>query len=334
MSAAIRPSHLLKTILPAAIALMIIAVTATAIAGERLNGLAAVVNGQVITRSEVNNEVMAQRVLLQQQYKTAEALRSKIEEIKSNVLDALIDRELILAEFAKNGGAIRAEFIDDRINTIIRERYKDDRQAFLKDLSRAGMSLKEFRTNQEKKLVASYMRGQQAQSVEPPTWSEIEKFYKDNQADFRADDFVKLRTLTIPKYSGSPNVTPAAQKKLGGDLRTQLVNGADFATLARTHSTDSAAEQGGDRGWLDKQSMNAEMATAAFSIEEGGISDIIESATSYTIMWVEARRNGKVTPLEEVRDAVEARVKAQKGKELERKWLDRLRRNAVIKRFD
>ena len=51
-------------------------------------------------------------------------------------------------------------------------------------------------------------------------------------------------------------------------------------------------------------------------------------------MWIEARRRGKVTPFEEVREAVENRVKAQKGIEIERKWLDRLRRNAVIKRFD
>jgi len=299
-----------------------------------LNGLAAVVNGKVVTRSDVQNEVMAQSQALFRQYgNDPTALKGKLEELKGDALDALIENELILSEFESAGGAIKAEFIDEKINTIIRKSYDGDRQAFLKALSQFGMTLKEFRAMEEKKLVANYMRSQQGAKVEPPTYTEIERFYNENLSEFRENDYVKLRTLTIPKFSGLEDVTPEAQRSLAEDLRGQLVSGADFSNLAKTHSTDGAASSGGDRGWIDRSAISKQMADIAFATAEGAVSEIVESPGAYTLLWVEARKAGQVTPLEEIRDSVEARVKAEKGREVEKKWLDRLRRNAVIKRY-
>lgn len=306
-----------------------------AIAAEPLNGLAAIVNGKVITRSDVENELIAQRQSIIKEYQgNPEGLKRKIKQLKAEALDALIDRELILSDFEELGGAIKPEFVENQINEIILKRYDNDREKFIADLSRAGLSLKTFRKMQEKKLIAQFMRGNQAKKVEPPTYQEITAYYQKHVSDFREDDFIKLRTLTIPKFTGNAQTSAEDQQKLAQDLHAQLAAGADFANLVKAHSTDSAADSGGDRGWVSPSDISKEIADAAFEVKSGNISEIIETPRAFTILWIEARKKGRQTPLEKLRDTVESRVKAQKGIELEKKWLDRLRRNAVIKKFD
>ena len=304
-------------------------------AAERLNGLAAVVNGKVITRSDVENELIAQRHSLVREYQDNPALlQQKISQLRKEALEALIDRELILDDFEELGGAIKPEFVENQVNEIILNRYDNNREAFIKDLSRAGLSLKAFRKLQEKKLIAQFMRGKHSNKIDPPTYQEIEAYYSNNMADFREDDLIKLRTLTIAKFTGNAKVSVEDQKKLAEDLYEQLTAGANFASLAKTHSTDGAAASGGDRGWLNPSDISKEIAAAASKVKSGDISEIIETPRAFTILWIEARKKGRQSPLSEVRETIESRVKAAKGIELEQKWLGRLRRNAVIKKFD
>lgn len=304
-------------------------------AAERLNGLAAVVNGKVITRSDVDNELIAQRQSLIKEYRNNPALlQQKITQLRAEALEALIDRELILSDFEELGGAIKPEFVENQINEIILKRYDNDRKAFITDLSRAGLSLKAFRELQEKKLIAQFMRGKHANKMDPPTFQEIDAYYRKHLTDFRENDLIKLRTLTIAKFAGNAQTTVDDQRKLAEDLHAQLSAGTDFAKLAEVHSTDSAAASGGDRGWVSPTDISKEIATAANKVKTGDISELIETPRAFTILWIEARRKGRQSPLEEVRETVENRVKAAKGMEQEEKWLDRLRRNAVIKKFD
>ncbi len=305
-----------------------------ALAAAPLNGIAAVVNGSVITKADVNNEVIAQRQSLIRNFgNNPTLLKEKVEQLRREALDALINRELILGAFEGLGGEIKPEFVENQINEIIRKSYDNNREKFIADLSRAGLSLKEFRALQMKKLIAQYMRGQQGQKVDLPTYQEIMAYYQKHLEDFKDDDLIKLRTLSISKFSGGASTSIEDQKNLAQDLHGQLLRGANFAKLAVAHSSDSAATKGGDRGWVTRSDISKEMANVAFKVKSGGISEIIETSGTFTILWVEARKGGTVSSLEEVRDTIENRVKAAKGIEIEKKWLDRLRRNAVIKEF-
>ncbi len=277
---------------------------------------------------------MAQRQSLINQYQGDPALlQRKLAQLRVEALDALIDRELILDDFAELGGAIKPEFVENQINEIIRNRYDNKREAFIKDLSQAGLSLKAFRNLQERKLIAQFMRGKQANKVDTPTLEEIEAYYREHKADFREANFIKLRTLTIAKFTGKTGTSVNDQKNLAEDLHAQLATGSNFADLAKAHSTDSAAADGGDRGWVSPSDISKEIAEAASEVKSGNISEIIETPQAYTILWIEARKGGRQSPLSEVRETVENRVKAAKGIEVEQQWLDRLRKNAVIKKF-
>jgi peptidyl-prolyl cis-trans isomerase SurA len=299
------------------------------------NGIAAVVNGKPIMRSEVRDAITAQEQMLRFRYREdPEGLAKEMVELKETALDSLIDRELILSEFAKMGGTIKPQYVEDDINTIVRESFKGDRDAFVTELAKTGMTMKKFRDLREKMIVVQVMRGRHGGDQPPPTPREVEDFYRKNIDKFRDKDMIKISTITIPKFTGDAGTSPEKQKKLAQEIRAKITGGADFGTLAKTYSQDSRAEGGGTWDWMERKQMKKSMADAAFALKNGGISQVIDEETSFIIIYCEAKKLGDATPLEKVRPDIERVIDQQKSKESLDKWLADLRRKAVIKKMD
>ena len=68
------------------------------------------------------------------------------------------------------------------------------------------------------------------------------------------------------------------------DLRTQVEGGADFAALAQEHSDCPSGAQGGDLGSFGRGQMVPEFEEAAFNMEVGGLSGVIETDFGYHII--------------------------------------------------
>lgn len=299
------------------------------------NGIAAVVNGKPIMRSEVRDAVTAQEQMLRFRYREdPEGLAKEMAELKSTALDSLIDRELILSEFGKMGGTIKPQYVEDDINSIIRESFKGDRDAFVTELAKTGMTMKKFRDLREKMIVVQVMRGRHGGDQPPPTPREVEDFYRKNIDKFRDKDMIKISTITVPKFTGDTDTSPEKQKKLAQEIRAKIAAGGDFASMAKTYSQDSRAEGGGAWDWMERKQMKKSMADAAFSLKNGGISQVLDEETSFIIIYCETKKLGDATPLEKIRPDIERVIDQQKSKEALDKWLADLRRKAVIKKMD
>lgn len=304
-----------------------------------VDGIAAVVNGQVITRSEVMGAAQTQVRLLameaQQSGMNKAEFAERAAEIEKNALSTLIDRELILTQFKELGAQIRPQHVDEAVDRFVRERFNGDRQKFIEELGKNGLSFKQFRDSQEETIIVQAMRAREVGDQEPfVTPAEEEQFWKENKHFFQEEGFVKIRTITIPKTEFGDPATEAKQKALAEEIHTKLKNGADFAAMARTNSVDSGAEKGGERGVFAKKDLNAELSDAAFRIPVGTVSQPIDLGNFYTILLVEARDAGRVAPLNDVREEVRRRVLQNKRQEKLEKFLARLRRDANIRMFD
>ena len=298
------------------------------------NGIAAVVQGKPITRSEVRDNIKATEQIIMYQFRDDPVRMNKeLTELRSTALDALIDRELVLIEFAKVGGAIKAQYIDDDINSIIRESFKGDRDAMVTELAKAGMSMKKFRDLREKMIIANAMRAKQGGEQTPPTPQEVEDYYKKNVDKWRVGDQIKISTITIPKFSGDAASTPESQKKLAGEVRSKILNGADFATTARAYSQDSRAEFGGAWEWMARTELMPAIANAAMDLKVGGISPILEQETSYIIVGCDAKKLGEAPSIEKMRPDLQKMINQEKSKKAIDEWMERLRKKAVIRKF-
>ena len=294
-------------------------------------GIIATVNGKLITRTEVREAVEAQAQLIRMSIKDMAEQERKLATLNERALDALIERQLVLSEFDKVGGTIKPEYIDDEIKKIIIESFGGDRDKFIAELAKSGMTLKKFREMQEKMIIVQVMKQRQMANIPPPTPGQAEAFYNKHAEKFRDKDYIKISTITLPKFPvGDASASPERQKKLAEELRKQITDGADFASKAKTYSQDSHADQGGEWDWIERAQMDPTVAAAAFSLKPGAVSKIVDVGSSYMLILCNAKRPGNSTPLEKVRPDIERMLKAEKGRELLNGWLSALVRKATI----
>ena len=296
--------------------------------------IVAVVDGTPIMSSEVRDTIKAQEQIILYQFQNDPARANKeLAAIRASAVETLIDREILLAEFRKIGGVIKAQYVDDDINTIIRESFKGNRDAFVDELAKSGMSVKKFREMREKMVIMNVMRARNSGDHPPATPREVKDYYDKNVDKWREGDQIKISTITIPKFTGEPGSTPDKQKKLAQDLRSKIISGGDFAATAKTYSQDSRAENGGSWDWMAKTDMMPAIANAAMELKTGGISPILDQETSYIIVACDAKKLGTAPDLEKMRPEIEKMINQEKSKANIDKWMDSVRKKHVIKRF-
>ncbi len=127
---------------------------------------------------------------------------------------------------------------------------------------------------------------------------------------FRQPEAVKFSQIFIEGVS--PEDKAAARRQLEAILK-QAREGADFAELAKQHSQDESAAEGGDMGFVVRGQLVAALDEALFALEEGGVSDVVESAGGLHLLKAVERRQDKISELEEVREEIVEALKRERG---------------------
>ncbi len=302
------------------------------LAQQYTNSIAAVVDGIPIASSEVEETIKAQEQVIQFQFRNDPArIKKEIALLRQGAIETLIDREILLAEFRKIGGVIKAQYVDDDINGIIRESFKGNRDAFVDELTRGGMTVKKFRELREKMVIMNVMRARNSGDHPPATPREVQEYYDKNVDKWREGDQIKISTITIPKFTGDK--TPEQQQKFAQELRTRIVQGADFAKVAKTNSQDSHAENGGAWDWMAKTDLMPAIANAAMELKTGGVSPVLDLESNFIIVSCDAKKLGAAPDIEKLRPEIEKMINQEKSKGNIDKWMENVRKKHVIKRY-
>jgi peptidyl-prolyl cis-trans isomerase D len=141
--------------------------------------------------------------------------------------------------------------------------------------------------------------------------SELQKEYQDSMDSFRTPERVRVRHILI-KTQGKPKEEAPKLKAKAEDLLKQLKGGADFADLAKKNSEDTgSAEKGGELGWIVKGQTVPNFEKAAFSLDAGTLSGIIETEYGYHILQVEEKQAAHTQSFEEAKPQLLAEAKKQ-----------------------
>ncbi len=304
------------------------------LAQQYTNSIAAVVDGIPIASSEVEETIKAQEQVIQFQFRNDPArIKKEITLLRQGAIETLIDREILLAEFRKIGGVIKAQYVDDDINGIIRESFKGNRDAFVDELTKSGMSVKKFRELREKMVIMNVMRARNAGDHPPATPREVQEYYDKNVDKWREGDQIKISTITIPKFTGEPGSTPDKQQKFAQELRTRILQGTDFSKVAKTNSQDSHAENGGAWDWMAKTDLMPAIANAAMELKTGGVSPVLDLESNFIIVSCDAKKLGAAPDIEKLRPEIEKMINQEKSKGNIDKWMESVRKKHVIKRY-
>jgi peptidyl-prolyl cis-trans isomerase D len=141
---------------------------------------------------------------------------------------------------------------------------------------------------------------------------EIERYYQQNSARYETPEQVAASHILFKTDPGSDE--EEVRKKAEAVL-AQAKAGADFAELARQHSEDTSAQDGGDLGLFGRGQMVPEFEAAAFALPEGQVSDLVRSTYGFHIIKVTGRQPAVVRPLDSARDEIRNTLTQEKARE-------------------
>lgn len=318
-----------------AAAAVLIGGAASAVAGPvEVNAIAAKVNGRVITVNQVNFLLAPIYAQLVTQYpRQGPQFESELKEARDNILQELIDREIILDEFNQLGATIRPHFVEEEVRRQVRELFGGNEAAFREELKRSRMTMEGFRQMTQEKMIVQSMRSQQFTDAPPPLPAEVRAEYNAIRNDLRdkSQDKIDFQKIFIP--ANDPQnlaATPDSQLEFAEELAKQLREGADFAEIARAHSRDAFASEGGVQLEVSRLDLAPEFASIIIEAPIGKVIGPLLDPAGFTIVQSLKLHPGPVPSFESVREQVEERVRRKKTSAQYERWIESRRKRAMI----
>jgi len=300
-----------------------------------VNGIAAKVNGRVITKNQVSFMLAPVYAQLATQFpRRGPQFESKFKEVKANIIQELIDRQIILDEFKQLGASIKPNLIDDEIKRQMRELYNGDEVKFREELKRSRLTMEGYREMTREKMVVQAMRGQQFSDAPPPLPNEVEKEYNEVKATLRdvTKDKISFQKIFIPASDPSNALaTPDTQLALAEGLAKQVNDGKDFTELAKAHSKDAFAENGGIQENVPRTDLSPEFAAIIFDAPVGKVVGPLLDPQGFTLVKPIKVDLGPAPALDnKVREMIEERVRRKKTSAQYERWIESKRKKAMI----
>jgi parvulin-like peptidyl-prolyl isomerase len=313
------------------VAVLAMAVWSTQAEPVTANGIKAIVHDSVITYEEVEVASAQAAEFLQRQYRTSPStFRAKLSEVRTNSLEQLLQRQLILRDFAQAGYNLPESFVDEAVAERIRERFGNDPVKFAKTLQADGVTREKFRQQLRDQIIVEILRSKNVFQEAVMSPHKIEKYYLEHRDKYQVEDEVKLRMIVLNK---STSAEAERVRTLAGEILAKLKEGASFAEMASVYSQGSQRSQGGDWGWVEKSVLKQELAEVAFKLKAGERSEIIELPEACYLMLVEESRPAHTKPLGDLREDIERTLLLEERARLQQRYIEKLRTKTFVRYF-
>lgn len=250
-------------------------------------------------------------------------------------VEEFITRELIRAAVRNTGIRVRDADIDRYILTF--RQQNDLTPTQLRSLLRRdGKTMAQHREEVRFRIEQDELIQRNVRKRVHITIQDAQRYYDAQPHLYRSPVRVHLRHLMLEVDAGA---TPEQEQQVLSrieELRRQVVDGADFAELARTHSQGAGAGQGGNIGWLNPVSLPDALARVAAAQEKGEVSQPVRTDLGYHLIRTEDRLGGKRQPFTEVSEKVRNDLYNKTLQERFSKWLktDLRKKHRVEVRLD
>jgi len=294
-----------------------------------LDRIAAVVNNDVITLSEVQEEALPQIQKITKDYVEPE-LDAQLAKVYQQHLDGLIVRRLQLQEARKEQLVPSASEVNAALEDLKKKNGLKTDDELKRALATEGLTLDGFRRRVGEQLALSRIALKAVRNKILFDEREIRQYYEAHQDQFRRTPEVTIRHILVNLPPQASLEGPAKARAKAEEALAKLRAGAEFAEVARAYSDGPTAQSGGMLGTLHRGELAPELEEVAFTIPVGEVSDIIQTNTGLNIIKVESRKLEPVAPLEEARDKIREALLDQKYESKNKEWIEELKRKASI----
>jgi parvulin-like peptidyl-prolyl isomerase len=263
------------------------------------NRVVATVNGDPITLAEFQERFSRSGIKPE---------REAEREIKSEFLNRLIERKMLLGEAQRKRLKVGLPEIQKKIAALRQEYGKDVQEV----LASQGIDFEKWKSDLWEEMMIDRLVAREVNRRINVASSDVRRYYQANPQEFEKPEQVRVRQIVVTTEQEAEKVLELLQA------------GTDFSTLAREKSTAPEAEHGGDLGYFSMGEMPAEF-NVVFGLPLGGISGIVKSPYGYHIFKLEAKRKAGMIGLDEVSKDIAEKLRRKKEDQRYSQWLTELR---------
>ncbi|MCX5703409.1 MAG: peptidyl-prolyl cis-trans isomerase [Candidatus Omnitrophica bacterium] len=273
--------------------------------------IVAIVNNDVITRKDLDDFINFTRIQLSRKY-TGSELEEKIQSIKVDLLDKLIEDRLLLQEAKKDKATIDENMVRARINEI-KKRYNSDAQ-FQADLSKQGLVQADIENRIKEQLLIYNIIERQIREKVLIKPDEVTDLYDKNIKGFASGEGRELEVITLENED--------LAKSFSYNLRT----GQKLADLATRYSLEINKLK-----VSNKEELRKDIEEVVFKLGIGEVSDPVKIEDKYYVFKLDSIIPSKQQSLSEAQDTIHNILFEKKMQDALIKWIDELRKKSYIK---
>jgi len=298
------------------------------------------VNGDIITKTDLEERqitALRQRNLNPDVLKNDEQLKKALAEVTPQILVSAIDELLLIQLGREKGLRLSDEQFNRWLASMRKEQNLEDDKRFEEALKQEGMTVSDVRRNVERQFLIQEVQRDEFGGKLQITEEEARQHYLTHQKEFVEPATVTLREILIEVPTVTQQGRPAVN--VGQDdeaarkaeaVRARLTAGEDFAKVAGEVSAGASKANGGLIGPIATSELSPALQEMLEKMRPGEITQPIRTTPGYQILRLETLKPSGQLAFDNVRDRVADRVYQERSRTEMRKFLDRVRRQAII----
>jgi parvulin-like peptidyl-prolyl isomerase len=297
------------------------------------------VNGEVFTKTDLENRQIAKLRELQGQKFDLKidgndaGLRKTLDQITPALLVEALDEMLVVQRGRELGYTLSDTQFTTTLESIKTQNKLESEEAFQAALKQEGLTVADLRKNLERNMI--WQRVQQTEVVNRVAMTEEEAraYYDSHPREFTTPAAITLREILVgtPAAAGGVNVAADEGAKARADaIRARALAGESFDKLAADLSESASRANAGLIGPINLDDLSADLRKIIEAMKVGEVAQPLRTARGYQILKLESSTPTRVTPFEQAREQIANSVLTDKREREFVKYLEKLRSQAII----
>jgi len=324
----------LRVALLVALAVALIPLAATLRAGEIIESIIVKVNGEILTKTELEAREVAALRQRGQQNLTDQQLKQAIAEVTPQILVDTIDEMLIL----QRGKDLGYRLGDDQFKEVLDRIKKDNKietdEQFEAALKQENLTLAELRKSIERNMIVSRVQQNEVMGKISVTEEELRRYYEGHQNEFLTPVTLMIREMLVAvpaDQKGMLNVASDDDAKARAEaLRARVAGGENFEKLAGETNDAASKANNGLIGPIKLEELAPELRKIFDPMKVGDLTPVIRTSRGYQFFKVESKAEQAVLSFDQAREQITNKVAQSKQRGEIQKFLARLRAEALI----
>jgi peptidyl-prolyl cis-trans isomerase SurA len=303
--------------------------------GEVLEQILVKVNGDIITKTELEQRQIAALRQRDPNFRpTSDAeLQKALVEVTPTVIVNAIDEMLLVQRGRELGYTLTTERFNSIVENIKKENKIETDEAFQAALKQENLTLDDLRRQIERQMLISQVQQVEVAGKISVSEDEIKKYYEENRETFTTQPELTLREILIAVPTNEKGVNVAeddAAKEKAEDIRKRVVAGEPFARLASEMSDSGSKANGGLIGPIARTDLSPELLKQIDPLKVGEVTPVLRTTRGYQIIKLESRTEQKTKTLDDARAEISDRLAGNKQRGHLLAYLKQLRSQAII----